>query len=111
MTLIETITALVIMSFFLLGFSQAFMPAYLAWGRAMESYKTARTIEFVAQSFRKECAKTDRNIERWKKTVSIAKELEHYEFTEFRQGGILRALKATCIISGETVDIIGLCTP
>jgi len=111
MTFIETITALVIMSFFLLGFSQAFMPAYLAWGRAMETYKTARTIDFVAKSFRSECAKQDRNIERWEKTVSTAKELEHYEFIEYRQEGILRALKVSCIISGEYVEIIGLCTP
>jgi len=111
MTFIETVTALVIMSFFLLGFSQAFMPAYLAWGRAVETYKTAHTIAFVAQSFRNECAKQDRNIERWKKTVSTAKELEHYEFTEYRQEGVLRALKVLCVISGETVEIIGLCTP
>jgi len=111
MTFIETVTALIIMSFFLSGFSQAFMPAYLAFGKAMETYKTARTIAFVAQSFRNECAKPDRNIERWKKTVSIAKELEHYEFTEYRQEGILRALKASCVISGEIIEIIGLCTP
>jgi hypothetical protein len=111
MTFIETITAMVIMSFFMLGFSQAFMPAYFAWGRAMETYKTARTIDFVAQSFRNECAKSDRNIERWKNTVSFAKELEHYEFTEYRQKGILRALKVSCVISGEIVEIIGLCTP
>jgi len=95
----------------MLGFSQAFMPAYLAWGRAMETYKTARTISFVAQSFRNECAKSDRNIERWKKTVSVAKELEHCEFFEYRQGDTLRAIKASCVISGEIVEIIGLCTP
>jgi len=111
MTFIEVIASLVIMSLFLFGFSQAFLPAYHAWAAAMRTYQTAHTIAFVAQSFKAECAKNDRNIERWKNMVSAYKELEHYEITEYWQGEILRALKAMCIISGEPVEIIGLCTP
>ena len=111
MTFIETLIALIITGFFLVGFSQAFIPAYQAWGRATATYQTARTMEFIAQSFKDECAKPDRDMERWKRTVSIAKELEQYELTEYWQGGVLRALKASCIISGEPIEIIGLCTP
>ena len=111
MTFVETLIALLIMSFFLVGFSQAFLPAYNAWGRAMESYQTAHVIDFIAQSFRNECAKPDRDITRWERLILTAKELEHYELTEYWQGGILRALKASCVISGETIEIIGLCTP
>jgi len=111
MTFIETITALIIISFFLFGFSQAFFPAYDAWNRAMRTYQAAKTTDFIAKSFKTECVKPDRNIESWKKAVSTAKELEHYEIIEYRQDGVLRALKAICVISGETIEIIGLCTP
>jgi hypothetical protein len=111
MTFIESLTALILISFFLVGFSQAFMPAYNAWNRAIITYQTAHTIEFIAKSFKAECVKPDRNIENWKKTVSTARALEHYEITEYWQDGILRALKASCIISGEVIEVIGLCTP
>jgi Tfp pilus assembly protein PilV len=111
MTLIETLIALIIIGFFLFGFSQVFLPSYYAWGRAMNTYQTAHTIDFIAKSFKIECAKKDRNMENWKRTVSTAKELEHYEITEYWQDGVLRALKASCIISGEVIEIIGLCTP
>ena len=111
MTFIDAITALLLLSFFLFGFSDAFMPAYKAWDSAAAEYRTARTIHFAAQSFRNECAKPDRNIENWKKATAAAKELESFEISEIRQGSILRALKAVCVISGERVEIIGVCTP
>jgi len=111
MTLIELFTALVLLGVFLSGFSQIFLPACNSWNLAAEEYNTARTIQFVAESFRKECAKPERNMESWGKIVSIAKELESYEITELRQGEEIRALKALCVISGERVEIIGLCCP
>ena len=111
MTFIDAITALLILSFFLFGFSDAFLPAYKAWHAAMAEYRTAQTIHFVAGSFRNECAKPDRNIENWKKATAAAKELESCEISEIVQGDVLRALKAVCIISGERLEIIGLCTP
>jgi hypothetical protein len=111
MTFIDLITALVLFGFFILGFSQAFLPAYTAWDTAMAEYRTAKTIFFVAESFRRECEKPGGNIENWKKQVSAAKELKNYEITELWQGDILRALKLVSIISGERVEIIGLCTP
>ena len=109
MTYIDLITAVVLLSFFFFGFSQAFLPAYSAWEAAMAEYRTAKTIDFVAESFRRECEKEDRNINAWKNQVSIAKELESCEITEFWQGDILRALKLVSIISGERVEIIGVC--
>jgi len=111
MTFIETLAALVITGLFLFGFSQAFLPAYQAWNRAVNTYQTSHTIDFIAKSFKAECAKSDRNIELWKRNVSSAKELEYYEITEYWQEGLLRALKASCIISGEKIEIFGLCTP
>jgi len=111
MTFIEMICALIIMGFFLFGFSQVFLPAYNAWEKAVKKYQTAQSIYFIAESFKMECAKPDRNIERWKQTVSTAKELEQYDFYEYWQENILRAIKLTCFISNEKIEIIGLCTP
>ena len=111
MTFIDALAALLILGFFLFGLSDAVLPAYKAWNSAAAEYRTARTIRFVAQSFRNECAKQDRNIERWEKANAAAKELESFEISEMRQGDILRALKAACVISGERVEIIGVCTP
>ena len=111
MTLIDAITALVLIGIFLFGFSGAFFPAYDAWNRAMTKYRTANTIYFIAESLMNECIKPDRNIEAWEKTVAAAKELESYEISELKQGDILRALKLIFIVSGEQLEIIGLCTP
>jgi Tfp pilus assembly protein PilV len=111
MTLIEVIASLVIFGLFIFGFSQAFLPVYNAWDTAVKDSRTARTAHFIAKSFQLECAKPDRSIERWKKAVSAAKELENYEIIELRKGDILWALKLTCSISSERLEIIGVCTP
>jgi uncharacterized protein YukE len=91
------------------GFSQAFIPAYNAWNNATKEYNTAYTIEFIAKSFRQECAKLNPNMEKWKKTVSVARELESCEVKGLRHEDELRAFKASCVISGEYLEIIGLC--
>ncbi|MDR1506805.1 MAG: hypothetical protein LBI67_06845 [Treponema sp.] len=111
MTFIDVLVALAITTLFLFGFSQAFLPVYYAWGRSLEDYKTANTIHFVSESFRNECAKPERNIKNWENSVQTAKELEDYTIEELWQGGILRAMRLTCIISGERIEVIGLCTP
>ena len=111
MTFIDAIVAVLLISIFMFGFSEAFLPLYKAWNRATAEYNAARTLHFIAQSFRDECGKPDRNIDRWKRAVSIAKELEGYEITELKKGDEIYALKAVCIVSGERLEIIGLCTP
>lgn len=111
MTLTNVIAALIILGFFFAGFSQVVLPIHSAWDKAMFDLRTARTIQFIAESFRNECAKPDRNMDNWKVATAIAKELEECVISEIRQGGIVRALKASCIISGEYIEIIGLCTP
>jgi len=108
MTFINVITALVILGLFFSGFSQVFLPAYTAWDNAMMEYRTAKTIRFIAESFRQECGNSNMNIENWKKQVSVAKELESYQIIELWQGDILRALKLVSVISGERIEIIGL---
>lgn len=107
MTFIDAIIALLIMGAFLIGFSQAFMPVYSAWNKATAEYNTAKTINFVAESFRNECSKKDMAIENWKKTVASAKELESYGITELRLEDEPFALKLMCVISGERLEIIG----
>ena len=109
MTLINVIISLLILSLFFLGFSQAFMPALNAWNNVMAEYYAAKTIYFVSKSFKSECAKPDRNIEKWKKDVAAAKELEIREIIEIKKEDAIFALKAICIIAGEHVEIIGLC--
>ena len=112
MAFIDAIAALLITGLFLFGFSGAFMPAYKAWDAAMAEYRTAQTMRFAAESFRSECAKPDMNIGNWKKTVSAAKELESCEISEIRRGDALLALKAACFfISGERIEVIGVCNP
>ncbi|MCL2139947.1 MAG: hypothetical protein FWH41_10525 [Treponema sp.] len=111
MTFIDVITSLVLISVFLFGFSQVFLPVFSAWNRAAIKYSTVKTINFIAESFRNECIKPDRNIENWEKMAGSAKEMESYAITEIIQDEVLRALKLTCIIAGESLEIIGLCTP
>lgn len=111
MSFIDAIAALLILSLFFFGFAQVFMPTYNAWEKAQAEFRTAKTIYFVAESFRNECKKHDRNMGNWRREVSVAKELESYEITELWQEDVLRALKAVCVIAGERVEVIGLCTP
>ena len=111
MTFVDAVTGMVITVAFLTGFSQALLPACRLRERAEAEYRTGQTIQFIAGSFRSECARPDRNMERWKKTVAAARELESYQLVEIKQGETLRAIKAICVISGEHIEIIGLCTP
>ena len=111
MTYIEVFTALFLLCIFLFGFSQVFLPAYNAWNMAVAEFSIAHTIHFIAESFRNECAKPYPNMERWKKNVSVAKELESYGITELRQNDKLWALRLNFIIAGNRLEIIGLCAP
>ncbi|GHU96933.1 hypothetical protein FACS189483_01410 [Spirochaetia bacterium] len=111
MTFSEIMAAIIITVLFSIGFSQAALPAFRAWNRANNDYQCAESIRFVAESFKNECSKPNRNIETWKRDVAIVRELESYEIDEMWQGGILRALKLSCVLSGEALEIIGLCTP
>jgi hypothetical protein len=111
MTLIDVVAALVILCLFLFGFSQIVLPAFNEWSRAASEYYAAHTIQFIAESFRKECAKPYRNIEKWKETIRAAKGLESCEINELKKEDELYALKAACIIAGERIEILGLCKP
>ena len=111
MTYIDAIIALLLIGFFLFGFSQAFLPAYNAWNVAAAEYTIAHTIHFVAESFRRECAKPYPDMQKWKKNVSSAKELESYEITELLQNDELWALRLKIIVAGDCLEIIGLHVP
>ena len=111
MTFIDVITAMVILGLFISGFSQAFLPVYSAWNAATKEYRTAQTIYFIKESFEKECARPDRNMEIWKKAIKAAKEMDSYEITEITKEDVVLALKLTCVISGEHFEILGACTP
>jgi len=111
MNLIDAVVALVILGAFIFGFSQIFLPAFNEWRRAASEYHAAHTIQFIAESFKKECAKPHRNMEKWKETVSVAKELESCEITELKRDDELYALKAACVIAGERIVILGICKP
>ena len=111
MTLIDFIAALILLGIFLFGFSQAFFPAHDAWNLARAEYSTAHTIQFVIESFRKECAKTHPNMESWKKTVSVARELESCEIIDLKREEEFWILKTICIIAGERLEIIGVHMP
>jgi len=110
MNFINLLSALLIFSFFISGFSQAFLPAYHGWDKATKEYNTAQTIHFIAESFKQECAKPDRNIENWKRSVAAVKELDSCKISELWKGDVLWALKLTCSISGDAIEVIGACT-
>jgi len=111
MSLINAVVVLIVLGFFLFGFSQVFLPAFNEWSKAASEYYAAYTIEFIAESFKKECAKHYPNMEKWKETVSVAKELQSCEISEIRKEDELYALKAVCVIAGERIEILGLCKP
>ena len=109
MTMIDVIAAILILGLFLFGFSQIFLPAFSAWNNAMSEYYAAQTIHFIAESFKNECARPDRNIDEWRRLVAAAKELESCEIIEMVKEETVFALKAICFIAGERIEIIGLC--
>jgi len=111
MTYIEVIVALIILSIFFIGISQILLPIHNAWEKSLNDLKTANSIRFLADSFKNECIKTDRNIDSWKNNVKIIKELESIEVIEYKKNGILYALKAICNIAEEKIEILGLCVP
>jgi hypothetical protein len=111
MTFTDLIVAIVIMGLFFSGFSRAAYPLIKAVDSSIGEYRAARSMAFVAASFRNECGQKDRNIERWKTTVSSVNELESYTIEEIWDGTTLRALRAHCVVSGQKVEIIGLCEP
>ena len=110
MTYIDVITAALVLVVFLGGLSQSFLPTWRAWEKAKAEYRTAQTIHFVAESFKNECARPNRDMETWKKATAAAKELESLEITEMKEGEEIRAIKARCVIGGEYIEIIGLCS-
>jgi len=111
MTLIDVICAVAILSLFFFGFSQVFLPVHKAWNNAISDYRTVKTINFVAESFKNECTKRNRNMENWERQVLTAKELESIEISEIRKDMALCALKLICVISGIRIEVIGVCTP
>ena len=111
MNLINAVVALAILGFFLFGFSQIFLPVFNKWNRAASDYYAAHTIQFIVESFRKECAEPYPNMEKWRKSVRAAKELESCEITELKKDNVLYAFKVACIIAGEYIEILGLCKP
>ena len=100
MSFIDVVAAFFILSFFFSNLSQLFLPVYKAYSEAAAQYSNARSIYFIAESFKNECAKPDRNIENWKIAISAVKQLESCEISEIRKAGNLHALKAACVISG-----------
>jgi len=111
MTFIELLTALAVMGLFLFGFSQVSAPVYCAWREAMDEYRTVKSADFLIKSFRDECGKPDCDIERWKAAAASVRELESCEITEIKNENKVRVLKADCMISGEHIEIIGICAP
>lgn len=111
MTFTDLVAAVVILVLFFSGFSQAAYPLVKTLNSSRGEYRAVKSIAFVASSFRNECGRKDRNMERWKKAVSTVRELESFTIEELWDGTVLRALRAHCIISGQQVEIIGLCEP
>ena len=111
MNIINLLTSIIIISVFLLSFSQILLPAQKHLEAAFEKYKTAKTIYFIYKSFENECAKPNRNLDNWGKLVSSAKELESYTISELLKDDEIWALKGMFIISGENIEVLGVVSP
>ena len=111
MNFIEIITALALSIMFIFGFSQVFLPVFVSWNAAMNEYRMAGDIEFIFQSFKNECSKIKPDMNDWKNSIAGVKGLEFCEINELWKNPDTRALKAVCGISGEYIEIVGLCTP
>jgi type II secretory pathway pseudopilin PulG len=111
MTYIELVVSFIVLSYFIAGLGQAALPAFRAWKGAAREYRNARALEFVAESFKRECGKKDRDIKGWEKAVSIVPQLESYKIEEFQAGGEASVLRLECVIGGEKIEILGLYEP
>ena len=111
MTYIEIFTALLLLGLFISGFSQALLPVYKAWEKAMIEYRTVNSLQFIYESFKNECTKNYNDTKNLERLLSTVKELQSYEITELKKGNLVYALKLSCIISGEYTEITGACVP
>jgi hypothetical protein len=111
MTYIEIAVSLIVLSFFTAGFAAAAFPVLKAWNMAEADHARSRVVAFVADSFRQECGKKNRNIENWKKAAAAAAGLDEYEITELRKNGVIYALKLSCAVGGESFEVVGECAP
>ena len=109
MTFTDVIVSVVILGLFLSGFSQTFLPVYKARERIIREYKNVNAIRFISESFTVECGKTKPDIENWKRMAGSINELESLRVTEIMRDDLLYALKAVCVVSGENIEIIGVC--
>jgi type II secretory pathway pseudopilin PulG len=111
MTYFEVAAALIVLSVFAAGAGSAVFPALEAWNRAEREYAAARALSFVADSFRAECEKNDRDIERWKKTARTVPLLEDYAIDELRTDGSVWGLKLSATVGGTRVEVLGEYAP
>jgi competence protein ComGF len=105
MTYIESIVSLVILSLFLAVFSQVAYPSLISLKKAHDMYESARNLQFIDQSFRKECARTDLNFERWKHDALYDKNISSCDIQQVYRKGTITVYKACFEISGEKIEI------
>jgi type II secretory pathway pseudopilin PulG len=111
MTYLEIMAALIVLSVFAAGAGPAVFPAFLAWNRAEREYAAAHALSFVADSFRAECGRQDRDMERWKKTALTVPLLEDYAIDKLRTDGVVWGFKLSAMIDGERIEVLGECAP
>ena len=111
MNFTNLISALIVISIFLFGFSQIMLPAYNLWENSISGYRTTKAIHFLSESFKNECEKSNRNMENWSRSISSVKELDSYIISELWKEEELWALKAIFVISGEQIEVLGSIKP
>jgi hypothetical protein len=106
MNLIETIASLAVMTLFFSGLCQIAIPVIHSIGESYEAYENARSIAFIDESFRAECALKKPNIERWKKNISVVGGLESCVVTPCFADERVCAMRAVCAISSKRIEIL-----
>lgn len=111
MTFTEIIVTLIISFLFLSGLSQAAQPVLQGWHNANDAHQYANTLFFLNGSFRNACASPSKNLEKWKKDISIISSLDSCEISELKKNGSVVALRASITIDGEQLELIADCSP
>lgn len=109
MNYIETVAAVIIFSLFMALLCQISLPLLQAVSVSRQELESAKSIEFVHESFKRACAKKVRNIEKWENDIKIVDGLNTCEVTEIVRDSKVCAMKAVCVIGTERIEMLAEC--
>lgn len=107
MTVIEVLSAALIMLLFVSGALQALNPAIELYTSSRLTYTQASCAFFAAETFSNLCAEKG-DIEQWKKDMRSIDGMESIEIQSIQSNDEKELLQAQCLIYGEAILIKGV---